>query len=162
MQLVILVLEDEPEVRTALARDLATFAGVVRVELAEDVDDAWQVVDELDGDLLALILSDHRLPGRTGVDFLVETTRDPRTCAARRVLVTGQAGHADTIRALNDGSLDHYIAKPWDPAELQRVVRTQLTDFVADNHLDPLPVMAALDPVRAMELVRRRPGGATT
>lgn len=162
MKLVILVLEDEPEVRTALARDLTPFVDTVRIELAQDVPDAWQILDELDGDVLALILSDHRLPGRTGVDFLVETTTDPRARHARRVLVTGQAGHADTIRAINDGALDHYIAKPWEPAELQRIVREQLTDFVSENHLDPLPVMRALDPMRAMELVRSRPGGATT
>ncbi len=161
MKLAILVVEDEPGVRTALARDLAPFAAGARIEMAEDVDDAWVVVSEIDdaGDVLALILSDHRLPGTTGVDFLVSTLADPRARAANRVLVTGQAGHEDTIKAINQGELDHYIAKPWDPEELRRVVREQLTDFVLDNGLDPLPHLAVLDAARSMKVLRERPDG---
>ena len=164
MRLAILVLEDEPEVRTALARDLEGFAGVMRVELAEDAADAQAVIDEVsaDGDQLALILADHRLPGTTGVDFLVQTMSDPRVAGARRVLVTGQAGHADTIRAINDGHLSHYIAKPWRADELQAVVRKELTDYVLDNDISPLRYMPALDQQRAMNALRQKPGGWTT
>ena len=156
MKLVILVVEDEPEVRDAVVGDLTPFAGVVRVEPAEDVDDAWEVVSEVeaDGDLIALILADHRLPGRSGVDMLVEMSDDERTGAARKVLVTGQADQADTIRAVNEAGLDHYIAKPWDPADLQATVRTQLTDFVLEAGINPLPHLRALDGVRAMEALR--------
>ncbi|NCD17067.1 MAG: response regulator [Actinobacteria bacterium] len=161
MKLAILVVEDEPPVRTALARDLAPFAGGARIELAEDVEDAWAVVGEVadGGDTLALILSDHRLPGTSGVDFLVSTMTDPRTRAARRVLVTGQAGHEDTIRAINEAELDHYVAKPWDPEEFRAVVREQLTDFVLTSGLDPLPHLAVIDAARAMHALRERPDG---
>ena len=144
MKLVILVVEDEPEVRDAVVGDLAPFDGVVRIEPAEDVEDAWEVVDEADadGDLVALVLADHRLPGRSGVDMLVAMTDDERTAAARKVL------------AVNEAGLDHYIAKPWDPAHLQAAVRAQLTDFVLDTGLDPLPHLRALDGGRAMEALR--------
>ena len=37
---------------------------------------------------------------------------DERTAGARKVLVTGQADQADTVRAVNNAGLDHYIAKP--------------------------------------------------
>ncbi|VEG28678.1 response regulator [Actinomyces howellii] len=156
MKLVILVVEDEPEVRDAVVGDLAPFSGVVRVEPAEDVEDAWEVVSEVvaDGDVIALVLADHRLPGRSGVDMLVEMREEESTAAARKVLVTGQADQADTIRAVNEAGLDHYIAKPWDPARLQATVRTQLTDFVLDAGINPLPHLRALDGVRAMEALR--------
>ncbi|SNU00611.1 Response regulator receiver domain-containing protein [Ruaniaceae bacterium KH17] len=162
MKLAILVLEDEAPVRTALARDLAQFAGNVRVEIAEDVDDAHAVIEEIHhaGDLVAVILSDHRLPGMTGVEFLVETMHDPRLKYARRVLVTGQAGHEDTIRAINEGSLSHYVSKPWTTDELTSVVRNELTTFVLDNSIDPLPYMTVLDSQRVMRVLRHRPGGA--
>lgn len=163
MKLAILVLEDEAPVRTALARDLAQFAGNVKVEIAEDVDDARAVIDEVNdsGDLVAVILSDHRLPGMTGVEFLVETMNDPRLKFARRVLVTGQAGHEDTIRAINEGSLSHYVSKPWTTEELTEVVRNELTTFVLDNGIDPLPYMALLDSQRVLKAMRHRPGGAS-
>lgn len=153
MKLVILVVEDEPEVRDAVVGDLAPFASVLRIEATEDVEDAWEVVEEIDeeGDLLALVLADHRLPGRSGVDMLVEMSSDERTVAARKVLVTGQADQSDTIRAVNEAGLDYYISKPWKPEQLHAVVQEQLTDFVLEQGLNPLPYLPALDGARAME-----------
>ena len=49
MKLAIVVVEDEPEVRDAVLGDLAPFADTVRIEPAEDVDDALEVVDEILG-----------------------------------------------------------------------------------------------------------------
>ena len=43
MKLTILILEDEPEVRTAVERDLQVFAPTVRLEPASDVADARSV-----------------------------------------------------------------------------------------------------------------------
>ena len=156
MTLTILSLEDEADVRDALERDLEQFWDKIRLEVAEDVDDAWAVIDEIveDGDELALVLSDHRLPGKSGVDFLVELMEDERFSATRTVLVTGQADQADTIRAVNEAGLDHYIAKPWRAARLQEVVRAQLTDFVLETGLDPLAHLRALDAARALEALR--------
>jgi response regulator RpfG family c-di-GMP phosphodiesterase len=158
MRLTVLILEDERPVREALERDLATFADSLRLEVAEDVPDAWQVVSEVDadGDRLALVLADHRLPGSTGVDFLVQLLDDDRTVAARKVLVTGQADQQDTIRAVNEAGLDHYIAKPWDPDQLRQVVRQQLTEHVLEHRIDPLPHLRVLDAARVMPLVRAR------
>ena len=156
MTLTILSLEDEADVRDALERDLEEFWGKIRLETAEDVDDAWEVLEEIagDGDELALVLSDHRLPGKSGVDFLVELQADQRFAAARTVLVTGQADQDDTIRAVNQAGLDYYIAKPWDVEALKRVVRDQLTDYVLDVGIDPLPYLSLLDGVRVMEAIR--------
>lgn len=158
MKLAVLVLEDEPGVRDALVRDLTPFADRVRVEAAEDVPDARAVLDELeqDGDRLALVLADHRLPGTTGVDFLVEVHTDADTEEVRTVLVTGQADLEDTIRAVNRAGLHHYVAKPWDPDELRGIVRDQLTRFVVEAGIDPLPYLAVLDAAQVMEVLRAR------
>lgn len=158
MRLAVLVLEDEPEVRDALVRDLDDLAGTVRIEAASDVSDAHSVLEELDadGDRLAVVLADHRLPGTTGVDFLVELSADDRTADVRTVLVTGQADQDDTIRAVNNAGLDHYLAKPWDPETLVAVTRDQLTAFVIATGTDPLPHLQALDAARVMPLLRSR------
>ncbi len=158
MQLAVLVLEDEPEVRDAIVRDLDPFAGTVRVEPAEDVPDARAVLEEVarDGDELALVLADHRLPGVTGVDFLVQLGSDERHGRCRKVLVTGQADQQDTIRAVNDAGLDHYVTKPWDADELRALVREQLSAFVIAQELDPLPHLTALDAAAVMPALRDR------
>ncbi len=158
MRLAVLVLEDEPEVRNALVRDLAPLAGDVRLEPAGDVEDAWEAVAELeaDGDLLAVVLADHRLPGRTGVDFLVELHERPHRSAVRKVLVTGQADQDDTIRAVNEAGLERYVAKPWDAADLVELTREQLTEFVLATGIDPLPHLRALQAERILPSLRER------
>lgn len=158
MNLTILILEDEAEVRAALERDLLPFANVVRLEVASSADEAWEVIDELsdDGDVLALALCDHRMPGTTGVEFLVQMAHDPRTAATRKVLVTGQAQLEDTVHAVNEADLDYYIAKPWDVENLHSVVRAMLTDYVEALDIDPLPYFEVLDQQRALTLTRHR------
>ena len=98
----------------------------------------------------------YRLPGTTGVDFLVEMAQEEETVDTRKVLVTGQADLADTVRAVNDADLDHYIAKPWDRDELLEIVTEQLTDYVEISGINPIPHMAVLDQARALEMIRSR------
>ena len=96
-------------------RDIAPFAGICRIEEAEDAADARAAVAQClsAGEQLALVLCDHMLPGESGVDFLVALDAEERTRPARKVLVTGQAGLDDTVKAVNQADLDYYIAKPW-------------------------------------------------
>lgn len=152
-RLVILCIEDEDEVRDAVVRDLEVFEPTFLVEMAEDADDARQVVQEIGtaGDTIALVIADHRLPGMQGTDFLIELHGAPDTASAKKVLLTGQAGHEDTIRAINQASLDHYISKPWTEEELHSVVREQLTEYVLANVEDVLPYVAVLDGARLLQ-----------
>ena len=50
-------------------------------------------MDELDaeGEMIALIISDHVMPGKTGVELLTEISKDSRFIRTRKVLLTGQA-----------------------------------------------------------------------
>jgi CheY-like chemotaxis protein len=158
-ELVILVVEDEPEVRAAIVRDLAPLTSRIRIDEAESVDDALAALAEAGemGDEVGLILADHRLPGRSGVDLLVSLHHEPATAAIRKVLITGQASHADTIRAVNDAELDHYIAKPWAPEELLATTIEQLTTFVIASGMDPLRFASVLDGSRLFESYSKHP-----
>jgi len=152
-ELVILVVEDEPEVRAEVVRDVEAFAGRIRVEQADDVADARTAIAEVAdaGDHLGLIIADHRLPGaETGVDLLVSLKSNAAASAVRTVLLTGQAGHQDTIRAINEAGLDHYFTKPWDPNDLTAVSVRLLTDYVIGAGLDPLRYARELDGPRLM------------
>jgi two-component system chemotaxis response regulator CheY len=152
-ELVILVVEDEPEVRAEVVRDVEAFAGRIRVEQADDVADARAAIAEIEdaGDHLGLIVADHRLPGaETGVDLLVSLKSNPATSAVRAVLLTGQAGHQDTIRAINEAGVDHYFTKPWDPNDLTAVSVRLLTDYVIGSDIDPLRYARELDGPRLM------------
>jgi two-component system chemotaxis response regulator CheY len=156
--LVILCIEDEPEVRASLVRDVEPFRKICRIDEAEDASDARNAVSQClkANEQLALVLCDHLLPGELGVDFMVALNRDPKTRPARKVLVTGQAGLSDTIKAVNEAGLDYYVAKPWSREDLQDVVREQLTRYVIEHVDDLLPYVSTLDGARLLEAMKDR------
>jgi len=159
----ILCVEDEPEVREAVLRDLRPLASHFHIEAAEDVADADAILAEFTNQeiVTGLMLCDHRLPGESGVDFLTRIATQPEFLHTRKVLLTGQAGHKDTIQAVNQANLNHYLAKPWDPAHLVETCKQQLTDFViARPDIDPMPFLSILDAPRLLEKISRFGGPA--
>lgn len=115
---VLLTVDDDVAVGRAVARDLRKAYGdryrVVRAESGPAALDALREFT-LRGEVTALLLADHRMPGMTGVEFL-EQAMDV-VPDARRVLLTAYADTEAAIRAINDVDLDHYLLKPWDPPE---------------------------------------------
>ena len=106
---------------------------------------------------LGLILCDHVLPGENGVDLLIDLQKNEKLGTSRKVLVTGQAGLEDTIMAVNQADLNHYIAKPWTKANLDQVVRNELTEFVIQEKINPLPFMTILNSEKLSEYMRDHP-----
>jgi signal transduction histidine kinase len=85
---------------------------------------------------IALVLSDHRMPGMTGVDFLTRVRElDPKTI---RVLVTAY-GDAETLGvAINDGSIYRYVPKPWEPDELRLTLMRSIEVYALDREREAL------------------------
>lgn len=155
-QIYILVIEDELEVMDALIKDLEEFEQTFPIESANNTDEANLVVNQIyeSGNEIGLILCDHVLPGENGVDFLISLESRKEFHKTRKVLVTGQAGLEDTVKAINNANLNHYIPKPWTKEGFQKVVVNQLTDFIIDKKYNPLEFMATLDAVRLAEAMR--------
>lgn len=155
-QIFILVVEDELEVMEALVNDLEQFEEYFPIESANSSEEAKQVVEDIyiSGNEIGLVLCDHVMPGQNGVDFLIELQTNNEQHDAKKVLVTGQAGLEDTIQAINNAQLDHYIAKPWTKEQLEEVVTTQLTNYIMDRRYNPMQYMMILDSVRLSEYMR--------
>jgi len=153
--LYILVVEDEPEVAEAVADALAPLETGIPVEVASSAEEAREIVASKQDHTLVLTLCDHVLPGKQGVDFLIELAGNPDTANTKKVLLTGQAGLEATIDAVNRAGLDRYIGKPWKDSELVDCARTLITDFVIENRLDLLRYMSVLDATRLAEAMRR-------
>ncbi|TNE68950.1 response regulator [bacterium] len=153
----ILIIEDEAPVRDAVLRDVEKFENYFPVEAVQSAEEAEELIAAIqnEGGKIALILCDHLLPVKNGVDFLIESMQFPITRHAKKVLVTGQAGHQDTINAVNNAGLDFYVSKPWKTEDFQQVVKKQLTDFVLkEPGLDPIPYMGILDGAKIMDHIR--------
>ncbi|MFW7379260.1 MAG: response regulator [Oligoflexus sp.] len=154
----LLIVDDEREVLDSVYEDLKSFAANFDIELAENATEAREVISqaETQGQSLALILCDHVMPGEKGVDFLVSLQQNPSTKAAKKLLITGQAGLQATIQAVNEAGLDYYVAKPWKPEQLQDIVRKQLTDFVIAHDPKPVSYAAILDRVKIFEFIHEK------
>jgi thioredoxin reductase (NADPH) len=115
---VILVVDDEPTVLAAVARDLRQgFGERYRIVRAGSGDEALEVLRELvrRGEQVALLVADQRMPGLSGTDYLVRAREVVPT--AKRVLLTAYADTEAAIQAINEVDLDYYLLKPWDPPE---------------------------------------------
>ncbi len=68
-----------------------------------------------------VIMSDQRMPEMSGVELLRQAKAiRPETT---RLLFTAYADIRTVIEAINQGHVFRYLAKPWDPEELEAVVR---------------------------------------
>lgn len=115
----ILCVDDEPSILRALRR--VFIEEPWEVLLAESGAEGLAILTERDADL---VLSDFRMPGMNGVEFLqhVKEVR-PETV---RVVLTGYADTDVIVSALNDGEVYRYINKPWNETELLDIVRKAL------------------------------------
>ncbi len=145
-KLYMLCVEDEADVLDVVVRELSVLEDVFPIETAGSADEAREALKriEADGDALGLIFCDHMMPGENGVELLVWMQSQPQWKPSRKVLLTGQAGLDATVKAVNEAGLSHYIAKPWDQDELVRVAREQLSRYVAERKLNPLPYLKHL------------------
>ena len=152
----IICVDDQQEVLDSVMRDLRPLTTHVRLEEASSVADCMQLIDQIDddGDHVAIVISDQVMPGETGTELLGKVASDRRFTKTRKVLLTGQATHADTINAINDGHIDNYIEKPWQPEKLLATVKRLLTLYVLDAGLDHTEYMPVLDPTTLFTKLR--------
>lgn len=145
--IVLIIIEDQREVLEAIAKDLAFFEDAFLIEECDSADEAEELMDKLDadGDNIALVISDHIMPGRSGVDFLIELNDDPRFTATRKILLTGLATHSDTINAINNAAIDRYIEKPWDVQQLINYSKSMITEFILEQGIPYEAYMKYLD-----------------
>jgi len=129
----IVTVDDDPVVSAALTRDLRERYGEgYRLVRALSGAEALDVLARLAlrDDPVALVVTDQRMPGMTGIEMLGQA----RTHApdAKFLLLTAYADTDVAISAINEIGLDYYLLKPWDPPEerLYPIVDDLLQDWV--------------------------------
>lgn len=128
---ILLAVDDDVNVLEAVVQDLRRQFGaeyrVMRAAGGQAALDTLSQVKERD-EPVALLLSDQRMPGMTGVQLL-ERSREIYP-EARRVLLTAYADTEAAIEAINTARIHYYLNKPWDPPEEK--LYPVLTDLLED------------------------------
>jgi thioredoxin reductase (NADPH) len=135
---VILSVDDDPQVLSAIDRDLSRhYKHEYRIVKAGSPREAIDVARQLKqrGAAIALFLVDQRMPEMTGMKLLAEVRElHPE---ARKVLLTAYADTGVAIEGINEIGLDHYLMKPWDPPDqkLYPVLDDLLNEWKSHAHI---------------------------
>ena len=142
----ILFVDDEP--RNLRVFELA-FRRDFQVRTAASGEEALRMLAEQPA---ALVLSDHRMSGMSGVELLSRVRAlDERTI---RILVTAYGDVPTLTEAINEGWIYRYVAKPWRPDEMRLTLRNGIEHYaLAREREQLLHEMAALN--RASKLLNR-------
>ncbi len=116
-----LIVDDEPANLRTLAR---LFREDYEVLTAESGDDALALLGQHD---VALLITDQRMPGMTGIELLKKTV--PLRPRMVRIILTGYTDVDALVEAINCGQVYRYVAKPWDNEELRLTVKRALEHY---------------------------------
>ena len=79
---------------------------------------------------VAVVLSDQKMPGIEGVEFLRRVRElDP---SAVRILVTAYGDAKILGDAINDGNIYRYLPKPWEPEDMRLTVRRAIEAYALE------------------------------
>ncbi len=134
-KLYIICVDDQREVLHNITRDLRILNDWTVIEECESAMEAQELLEDLttDGLPVALVICDHIMPEISGVEFLSSLEIKNYPPHLKKILLTGQASHKDTIDAINRAHIDYYIEKPWNSEILQDICRKLLTEYLFDT-----------------------------
>jgi len=122
----VLVVDDEPGMRMAIARALKDFS-VKLPDFDDDVDftveqaaTGEEGIEKIREFNPQIVLLDYKLPGMSGLDVLEQTVDTQKEMLT--IMITAYASLETAVTATKRGAYD-FLAKPFTPDELKRVIR---------------------------------------
>ncbi len=121
----VLYVDDEPDNLTVFK---SAFRRHYNVHVAASAKEGMAILAEHD---IQLIITDQRMPGTTGVEFLKTAVREhPKII---RMIMTGYSDIDVVIQSINQGHVCRYITKPWDKNELKMIIDNALDTYRLKN-----------------------------
>lgn len=111
----VLIVDDEPSILYGLSELFGQEYTLCTSASAE------QALTLLERERIEVVVSDYRMAGMDGLSFLIQVKR--RHPEIVRILMTAYADMQLVIRALNEGEVHRFIAKPYKSAELRTMLR---------------------------------------
>src|SRR5918911_1879247 len=117
----IMIVDDEPANLRLLER---LFRRDYQVVTAASGSEALELLAQHD---VALLITDQRMPGMTGIELLKSTV--PLRPHMVRIILTGYTDVTALVEAINCGHVYKYVVKPWDNQELRLTVERALEHY---------------------------------
>ena len=100
-----------------------TMTSILAVDDDPDIltEDPTEVLDILSEQPIAVLISDIDMPQMTGLELMAQVRlAHPQVV---RMLLTGRTTFDSAINAINQGEVHRYLNKPFEPAELRKLVQ---------------------------------------
>ncbi|MDB5918976.1 MAG: hypothetical protein JWR40_3210 [Massilia sp.] len=134
----LLLVDDEPNILSALKRQLR--GSGLRILTAPGGKEGLAL---LESEAVDVIVSDQRMPGMTGVDFLrAVKTSHPDTV---RIVLSGFTELQSVTDAVNEGAIYKFLTKPWDDTQLRGHIQEAMRhkEMADENRMLDLEVRTA-------------------
>jgi two-component system NtrC family sensor kinase len=113
-----LAVDDEPDILQALAAYLEATVPGLRVVTAASGAEGLEELRRMTPDL---VLSDYKMPGMTGLEFLSRVAREMPQVPC--LMMTAYADSELAMRAVHEAHVRQFLTKPVDPQRLCAVVK---------------------------------------
>src|SRR5918996_3405099 len=128
----ILYVDDEEQSLKYFTR---AFEDKFRILSATNASDGYRLLEQHQ-DEIALLMTDQRMPGEKGVEFLQRARRlHPK---AVRILTTAYSDFDVAIDAVNSAGISNYVTKPWDIPQLEMILKRGCESFAVQRERDLL------------------------
>ena len=122
----LLLVDDEQNILSSLRRSIQTmppdlFGGRPTIEV---FDDPLRALARAGEQAFDLVISDYRMPGMNGVEFLCELIQLQPSIA--RLILSGYADMQAVVAAVNRTQICRFISKPWDDQALGSAIAQAL------------------------------------
>ena len=124
----LLLVDDEENILKSIRRVLRR--GDWEIETATDAEEGLRRLEQFGPQV---VISDFRMPGMNGVEFLARVKQQvPR---AQRIMLTGQADQQAIEEAINRSEIFRFISKPWNDSHLVLTVKSAFEQYalLAEN-----------------------------
>ena len=127
----ILIVDDEEMILNSICRVLRNEN--YRILTANNGQKALSLLKDYD---VHLVVSDQRMPGMNGIDFLKHIKKDyPQILT---IMLTGNAEIEIAMNAINEAGVYKFILKPWDDYNLKVTIRRALETLELIQQRDSL------------------------
>ena len=145
----VLIVDDEMRSLEAVER---TIDDEFEVRTASGAAEAERILAE---DWVQVVISDQRMPGTSGIEFLKRVRE--RWPEVIRMIISGYTDPGDIIDGINEAGIYQYITKPWHPDQLLLAVRNAARLYQLQREYNLLAVEAKVAaPVLERQLAQRR------
>jgi two-component system, probable response regulator PhcQ len=112
-----------------------TFEGQFRICTATNASDGLELIDA-DTDEIGLVIANQQMPGESGM-WLLEKAHKLQPKSIRLLLITPSDFEAANA-AVKSSAIYNYLIKPWNPVELETILKRGLEFFLMQDERDQL------------------------